>query len=672
MTTQSELEAEREREQRRRSPWRAFRLLSIVGATVLLLLLVAALLLPDGAILALRDKAAAAAAPAAAPQYLAMAIDDTQPATATVTTTLETEAVLEFTLDQLPASNECTGCIHIWIIDRYERKGVGEGWRMAITYPDGQRKAFRVPAGGDFYIPAWAPPPGLCGGTYQIELEVPQGWEAITPASVPVTLTGTEKGKCAQVRFKVGLLPTLKVIKLDQTGPGGKPAGVPDWKMTVTDNAGVTLVGTTNGLGEVYFPLPHLGDWLVTEEAKIGWQPVNPSVPYQSIRIVPPVPPAPPTSTPWLVVVKFVNKQVRDGCIEVIKKDSAGQLLDGWTMALRRVDGTFPDKLGLTGTAGGGRALICGLPMGEYTVTETVLPWYRPDRRIGASQPTTLTTPGATVSVTFVNEPLGCIDGYKIDYLNRGLPGWEISVTNDLTGDRFATVTNALGYFYFPDLPFGPYTIEEVVKDRWSPVTASKQQVNVVQRGPKCVPVRFKNIRDSACLEVYKGDASDPNPASPIGYSGVSGIKITLRPAYGGTPIDVVTDGTGRAFFDNLVPGMYAVEETLTDPWVAVSAKQVGPFELGASEPCWPLKWTGPVIFMNRQKTMAPPPQDPPPPKSTATSTGSGCRAWYTVRAGNTLYSIARRYGSTVNSVMRANHIRNANVIYVGQRLCIP
>jgi len=183
------------------------------------------------------------------------------------------------------------------------------------------------------------------------------------------------------------------------------------------------------------------------------------------------------------------------------------------------------------------------------------------------------------------------------------------------------------------------------------------------------VPVRFKNIRDSACLEVYKGDASDPNKASPIGYSGVAGVKITLRPAYGGAAIEMVTDGTGRAFFDNLVPGMYIVEETVSDPWVAVGSSKVGPFELGASEPCWPLGSKGPVVFMNRQKTMP----KPTVKKTTTTPPLScGCRAWYIVRPGNTLSSVAWRYGSSVNALMRANHIWNPNVIYVGQRLCIP
>ena len=44
----------------------------------------------------------------------------------------------------------------------------------------------------------------------------------------------------------------------------------------------------------------------------------------------------------------------------------------------------------------------------------------------------------------------------------------------------------------------------------------------------------------------------------------------------------------------------------------------------------------------------------------------------HVVRRGDTLYSVARRYGTTVNAVVRANGLRNPNWIYVGQRLVIP
>jgi LysM repeat protein len=44
----------------------------------------------------------------------------------------------------------------------------------------------------------------------------------------------------------------------------------------------------------------------------------------------------------------------------------------------------------------------------------------------------------------------------------------------------------------------------------------------------------------------------------------------------------------------------------------------------------------------------------------------------YVVQRGDTLYSIARRYGTTVNAIVQANGLRNSNWIYVGQRLVIP
>jgi LysM repeat protein len=44
----------------------------------------------------------------------------------------------------------------------------------------------------------------------------------------------------------------------------------------------------------------------------------------------------------------------------------------------------------------------------------------------------------------------------------------------------------------------------------------------------------------------------------------------------------------------------------------------------------------------------------------------------HVVRRGDTLYSLARRYDTTVSAIARANGLRNPNWIYVGQRLVIP
>ncbi len=44
----------------------------------------------------------------------------------------------------------------------------------------------------------------------------------------------------------------------------------------------------------------------------------------------------------------------------------------------------------------------------------------------------------------------------------------------------------------------------------------------------------------------------------------------------------------------------------------------------------------------------------------------------YVVRSGDTLYSIARKFGVTVAAIARANNITNTSLIFVGQTLVIP
>jgi LysM repeat protein len=45
---------------------------------------------------------------------------------------------------------------------------------------------------------------------------------------------------------------------------------------------------------------------------------------------------------------------------------------------------------------------------------------------------------------------------------------------------------------------------------------------------------------------------------------------------------------------------------------------------------------------------------------------------WHTVQRGETVYSIASRYGTTVDAIAAANNLSNPQTIYVGQKLKIP
>ena len=61
-----------------------------------------------------------------------------------------------------------------------------------------------------------------------------------------------------------------------------------------------------------------------------------------------------------------------------------------------------------------------------------------------------------------------------------------------------------------------------------------------------------------------------------------------------------------------------------------------------------------------------------PPPNPTPVPPDGGGDTTYVVRAGDTLFQIALRFGTTVPAIATFNELTNANLIYVGQLLFIP
>lgn len=59
-------------------------------------------------------------------------------------------------------------------------------------------------------------------------------------------------------------------------------------------------------------------------------------------------------------------------------------------------------------------------------------------------------------------------------------------------------------------------------------------------------------------------------------------------------------------------------------------------------------------------------------PVSNENESSNGDSDIYIVKYGDTLWSIAQRYNTTVNALVAANNIQNRNLIYVGQRIIIP
>jgi LysM repeat protein len=518
-------------------------------------------------------------------------------------------------------------CISGYVIDTYHQ-AQGAGWTVRITPQNGSAQTKIVDGKGAFKFDK------LAAGTYTVELEIHEGWRPFTPDTFNVTLSGSGTN-CANVRMKLEALACLDVAKLDLQGRMGfsNMVGIPGWGMTVTSTA-QSLSGYTNGQGRVRFTNLNPGVWTATEEFKVGWIPAPGYTNQQKITLIAPRIPGTCQS------LNFVNMQIHGGCIQVQKVDAAGRALAGWKVILSRPDGTQASVSQLTNNQG--MVTFSNLPLGQWKVQEDVKENWR---AVGQSEALVdLNTPGHCTTVTFRNEALGCVAGYKINHLDQGLSGWTI-VARNAAGEQYTTVTDKNGFFQFHQLNMGTWRISEVLQTGWEAVTPSEFDV-VVTRPFVCEEVRFKNRTNFACVDVYKLDATDS--------VGLPGWQINIKPAYGGTMQTGTTDGTGHVRFNGLTPGTYVISETVQSGWLSVSA-QKQTVTLSAGGVCTV------VTFRNRQPNM---------PVQPAPGTG-GCRYQHPVSWGDTLYSIARRYGTTVDAIKRANGI-TGNTIYAGRSLCIP
>jgi len=100
-------------------------------------------------------------------------------------------------------------------------------------------------------------------------------------------------------------------------------------------------------------------------------------------------------------------------------------------------------------------------------------------------------------------------------------------------------------------------------------------------------------------------------------------------------------------------------------PWTNMTAGPVckAQFTIPAPTPI-------PTVIPVTPVTAIPPVVTPIP--ATTAPPATACRATYVVRQGDSLYSIALRYGTTYAELARVNQISNPRLIYPGQQLCIP
>ena len=81
-------------------------------------------------------------------------------------------------------------------------------------------------------------------------------------------------------------------------------------------------------------------------------------------------------------------------------------------------------------------------------------------------------------------------------------------------------------------------------------------------------------------------------------------------------------------------------------------------YDVGGPMFCSPCDTT----VMHCKPCPVPPPVPCPTPSSKA----------YVVKKGDTVYKIAKRFGTTMQAIIAENNLRNPDLIYPGQVLCIP
>lgn len=444
------------------------------------------------------------------------------------------------------------------------------------------------------------------------------------------------------------------------------------WTVTATymgdEGSYAPMTNVSNKNGRFHFDLPATGRWAFAVDVPESWEPITDPIFEVNVTY---------GNTESCVQIRFKLEQLIE--VIVIKIDDKHQPLAGWPVtAIPGDDNPFAEPVTeVTDEEGIARFY---LPPGQWTFVEGEpegVDWWRAISPPDGEQTIVVTAPGPhTIRFkNIIHKGRGCIEVVKRDVppngsASFGLEGWQVWVERMDGLIAAAGQTNAFGGIVFNDLPFGPYIVREEQLAGWVPASPTAYQVVLTPDDEGCQLIEFYNrqIENGFCIEGYKLDHHDG--------VGIPGWGIEAKPDEEGgfTPDAVLTDGKGYyridlPLNDYRIPGStYTVCEEEREGWTPASQtcySVMVPWQEGA---CVQVP-----DFVNAQTRRDGKPEvDKPDPGKPDKPHGGMCSAQHVVRRGDTLSKLARYYHTSVQALVRANHIRNPNRIYVGQTLCIP
>ena len=244
------------------------------------------------------------------------------------------------------------------------------------------------------------------------------------------------------------------------------------------------------------------------------------------------------------------NDVQSEGYIEVNKKDPSGNALAGATFVATHQ--TSGDQFVIGPTNSSGYAISAALPLGKYTVEETVFPsGYQASGTSKWEVELTDSTPNMTLTINAENKLItGVAKIVKATTNGGSKAGWHFTVKNSAGTPVGNYTTDASGVIAL-DLVPGTYTVTETdgVYKYW--VNDPTPTKTITVKGNETATVTFTNQ--------YRGQAQIVKTATNGGS--VAGWHFTVKNSAGTVVGNYQTDSTGVITLD-LEPGSYTVTET--------------------------------------------------------------------------------------------------------------
>jgi len=471
-------------------------------------------------------------------------------------------------------------------------------------------------------------------GTYDFVLQLPEGWEGIVPLAerggiastgatelkaIKVSKDGKygdddkEGKKCYPIIFKLRRVFDVIVIKWEENWDATVTPGE-GWKITAEpykDPFAEEQKQITDVNGQAAFVLTS-GVWIIEEEVKEGWKPITP----QAVKLV---------LDPYAqagAMDPIVFKNLKPACYSkiIVRKVGYGaspeggevQLgpLAGWEIVLKRADGYGGAAEATTDASG--TATFDGLKPGVYKVYEKVQPGWEV---VGDNPLTVVHMDCETTNVVFNNRE---VKGKLWIYGTKWYKPAEKLTKGGLIGlSGWEITAKLLG----TDQMVSTYTDG---LGRYKFDEATLQQAGIGFPG--------------ATVEVCEGEREDWENVTP------ECVRVTF-------PYPVPLDFNGvKVDFVNaqLCDDYYKGKVSKDDPWYEACkgyGKEYKHDDKGKDE------------CKDGCKDYA--------------KEGPRCKEVYTVHRGDTLNKIAAKFHEPMYEIARANHIKNPDLIYTGQKLCI-